>query len=162
MKGKKFKPGRRSGRRLVITKFREYNKKMSSCVDIHNHDDEGFKVLVQYQSWRTGVLNCGKTTRPEFFSYVEKHKETDEVFVRLKGRAYLIIAGDSEKPGSFEVLLLEPNKTYNVKANVWHGVIMSDDAALYIVENIDTSKSNSSYYELTKEEKEMIMRRVSL
>ena len=149
-------------RRLVIMKFQKYNGRMSPYVDIHNHESVGFKILVQYQSWRTAVLNSGKTTRSESSSYVEKHKETDEVFVLLTGRAYLIIGGNGSKPDSWQVLLLEPDTTYNVKANVWHGVIMNEEASLYIIENIDTSKNNSSYYDLTKEEKEMIIHRVSL
>jgi ureidoglycolate hydrolase len=135
---------------------------MSSYIDIHSHEVEGFKVLVQYQSWRTAVLNQGKENKPESLSYIERHKETDEVFVLLKGKACLVIGGDNEKPDSIEALPMDLNKTYNVKANVWHGVLMSPDASIYIVENIDTSKENSDYYNLTSEEKEKIFSRVSL
>ena len=67
---------------------------MSSYVDIHFHEDDGFKILVQYQAWRTAMLNSAEANRQETFSYVEKHKETDEVFVLLKGKAFLIIGGD--------------------------------------------------------------------
>ena len=140
---------------------------MSTYVDIHSHDNEGFKVLVEYQSWRTAVLNSSKVTKPEPISYVEKHNETDEVFLLLKGKAFLIIGGDSQMPGhgesmAFEVFPLDLYKTYNVRAKVWHGVIMSDDASIYIVENIDTGKHNSDYYNLSKEEIETIISGVSL
>jgi ureidoglycolate hydrolase len=134
---------------------------MSSYIDIHSHENEGFKVLVQYQSWRTAVLNQGKENRAESLSYVEKHKETDEVFVLLKGKAHLICGGDNEKPDSFEVLPMDLYKTYNVKANVWHAVVMRGDAYSYIVENIDKIKENSGYYNLKKKKKETIQSRVS-
>ena len=133
---------------------------MSSYVDIFFHEDEGFKILAQYQTWRTAMLNSAVANKRETFSYVEKHKETDEVFVLLKGKAFLVIGGDSGKPDSFEVLPLDLFKTYNVKVNVWHGVLMSSDASIYIVENIATGKPNSDYYYLTQEEKETIISRV--
>ena len=61
-----------------------YNQNMSAFIDIHSHENEGFKILVKYQSWRTAVLNSGRSIRPESFNYVERHKETDEIFVLLK------------------------------------------------------------------------------
>jgi ureidoglycolate hydrolase len=130
-------------------------------VDIHFHEDEGFKILAQYRTWRTAMLNSAAANRPETFSYVEKHKETDEVFVLLKGKAFLIIGGDGGKPASYEVLPLDLFKTYNVKINVWHGIIMSPDASFYIVENISTGKNNSDYYNLTKEEKDILISHIS-
>jgi ureidoglycolate hydrolase len=135
---------------------------MKTYVDIHSHEDEGFKIQAQFQSWRTAVLNCGVAAKPESFSYVEKHKETDEIFLLLKGKAFLVIGGDGEKPDSFEVLPLDLYETYNVKIGVWHGVLMSNDASIYIVENINTGKDNSGYYNLSNEEKEAILSRVSL
>ena len=134
---------------------------MSTYIDIHSHETEGFKILVKFQSWRTAVLNPGKNNRPESLNYIEKHKETDEVFVLLRGKAYLIIGGDGEKPASLEVLAMDLLKTYNVKMNVWHGVILSDDASIYIVENIDTTRQNGAYHDLSKEEKELILAKVS-
>ena len=139
---------------------------MNQYIDIYSHEHEGFKILVKYQSWRTAVLNCGITTRTGTFSYVEKHRETDEVFVLLKGKAYLVIGEDggridSSRPDSYQILPLESFKTYNVKCNIWHGVLMSEDASIYIVENIDTVKENGCYYYLTPEEKEKILEKVT-
>ena len=147
---------------IAIVIVHVYTKWMSAYVDIHSHEHEGFKILVKYLTWLTAVLNIGKTTRPESFDYVEKHKETDEVFVLLKGKAYLIIGGDNEKPAFFDVFPLDLHKTYNVKRNVWHAVLMSEDASIYIVENIDTAKENGDYHYLSTEEKDTILSRVSL
>ena len=135
---------------------------ISPCVDIHSHEGEGFKILVQYQSWRTAMLNTSTANRLDSFGYVERHRETDEVFVLLRGTAYLIIGGDTEKPDSYEVLPMDLCKTYNVRVNVWHGVIMSVDASLYIVENINTGKDNSDHYYLASMEKELILSHISL
>ena len=134
---------------------------MSTYVETYSHECEGFKILVKYQSWRTAVLNQGKENKPEFISYAEKHNESDEVFLLLKGKAYLVIGGDGGKPESFEVMPMEPLKTYNVKAKVWHACLMSPDASIYIVENADTGRENGEHYSLSAEEKRKILSGVS-
>ena len=135
---------------------------MSNYVDIHSHEHEGFKILVKYQSWRTAVLNQGKENKKESLSYIEKHKESDEVFLLLKGKADLIVGGDGEKPVNIEILPMELLKTYNVKAKVWHACVMSPDASIYIVENADTGKANGDYYTLSAEEKKKLLDRLTL
>jgi hypothetical protein len=57
---------------------------------------------------------------------------------------------------------MELYKTYNVKAKVWHAVVMSADASIFIVENLDTAKENSDYHDLTIKEKETILSGISL
>ena len=135
---------------------------MNTYVETYSHEHDGFKILVKYQSWRTAVLNQGKENKTESISYIEKHNESDEVFVLLKGKAYLIVGGDGDKPHSFEVLPMDLLKTYNVKAKVWHACLMSSDASIYIVENIDTGRENGEHYSLTAEEKQKILGKVSL
>jgi hypothetical protein len=44
---------------------------------------------------------------------------------------------------------MEPLKAYNVKRNAWHGVIMSRDAVILLVENEKTGITNSEYFPLT-------------
>jgi len=133
---------------------------MNQYVETYSHGHEGFKILVNYRTWRTAVLNYGQTTNPEYFNYIEKHRETDEVFVLLKGKAYLAIGGDVELLELIEVFPMDLCKTYNIKKNVWHGVIMSKDASIYLVEEANTGKENSSYHYLSEDEKEKILRKI--
>jgi hypothetical protein len=42
-------------------------------------------------------------------------------------------------------LVMEPCKLYNVKRNAWHVCVLSHDATILLVENRDTSSSNSDY-----------------
>jgi len=133
---------------------------MNKHVDAHSHECNGFKILVKFGAWRTAVLNPAGEQKPESISYMERHMETDEVFLLLKGKANLIIGGDGDKPEPIEVLPMDLLKTYNVKIKVWHAVIMSPDASIYIVENVDTGKQNGEYYTLNSEEKKSIQSHV--
>jgi ureidoglycolate hydrolase len=133
---------------------------MKEYVDTQYHEDEGFKILIQYQSWRTAMLNSCKENTLSALSYVEKHTATDEVFVLLKGQAYLIVGGDAEKPDFYEIMPMDLYKSYNVKKNVWHASVLSKNASIYIVENIETGKENSDYYYFEATEKDKIIAQI--
>ncbi len=73
---------------------------------------------------------------------MERHLETDEVFVLLFGTASLVV-GDDKK-----IYDLEPGKIYNVKRGVWHQVFIDKGSKVLIVENSDTTRENSEYKEI--------------
>jgi len=70
---------------------------------------------------------------------IERHMETDEVFVLLQGNAELIIGKELHR------IKMEPFKIYNVPKGVWHHIFTQEGTKLLIVENIDTDDSNSEY-----------------
>ncbi len=78
---------------------------------------------------------------------VERHMETDEVFVLLSGRAFLIV----EAAAGYSPIDMEPETVYNVRKAVWHHIVVSRDACVLIVENSDTDYGNSEYRELPQE-----------
>jgi hypothetical protein len=84
------------------------------------------------------------------------------VFVLLKGRCALIIAGGQDQPDAFSTIAMEPQKCYNIRKGVWHNLILEDDGVVLIVENEDTSRENSAYYTLTGEDKALIREKVHL
>ncbi len=68
--------------------------------------------------------------------------ETDEVFVLLDGSATLFI-GKEMNP-----VKMERFRIYNVKRGVWHQIHTEPETRCLIVENVDTSPSNSEYCEV--------------
>lgn len=68
-------------------------------------------------------------------SYLERHNLTDETFVLLAGEATLLIGENAEQ------IPLEPLKCYNVKAGVWHNIIVPPGTRVPVVENSDTSRN---------------------
>jgi ureidoglycolate hydrolase len=122
----------------------------SSLVEIRQNDEAGYKPLVYYEGWRVAILNDADKFRREHTTYMERHDQTDEVFVLLAGTASLYIGdGGDDSPGHITLLPMEPKKIYNVKKGVWHCHVSTPDAAILIVENADTAKTNSHYIAVT-------------
>ena len=111
----------------------------SNDIEILDYVGEGYNRTLSFQTWRVAFLNFAEKFREENIKYVERHTCTDEVFLLLEGKATLLLGEELQK------VELEKNKLYNVKMNVWHNIILSENAKVLIVENEDTSKDNTEY-----------------
>ena len=89
---------------------------------------------------------------------MQKHDETDEVFVLLEGDFTLFLGGNGEHIGEIEAIKLEPLKLYNVKKGTYHTHTPEKNSTVLIVENVDTTDDNSPKEKLTLEQKKIIER----
>lgn len=123
-----------------------------SCrgIEIVNFQEEGYKPLVDYGEWRVAVLKFCDDLRIENIKTMQKHMETDEVFVLLQGECTLFLAGEGDVPGKVEAVKMQPHKIYNIKKGVWHNHIMSEEGEVLIVENRNTCDENSPVLLLTE------------
>lgn len=119
-----------------------------SFLEIRTYDGQGYQPLVNTPGWRVALLNDRpEGYRRETLTYLERHMETDEVFVLLSGRCTLLIGdGTGSAPGTISAVEMEPRKLYNVKKGVWHNLLGTPEMTLLIVKNADTTKENSQYY----------------
>lgn len=120
------------------------------------YKEEGFKPLVIYKSWRVAVLNYINETDPARIGRVERHPETDEVFVLMRGAGVLFVGEGEPAVKKLYAQKMEPGVIYNVKPRTWHTVDLSRDASVLIVENADTGEKNSEYCKLSGELNEFI------
>ncbi len=129
-----------------------------TLIEIRDYNGEGYRPLIDYASWRVAIMRHCDSHLPEKIERVERHVETDEVFVLLAGRATLFV-GDGD-PGAQRLLpqVMEPLKLYNVKRSIWHTILFSRDASVLIVENRDTGSRNSQFAPLTPEQRDLILR----
>ena len=111
-------------------------------LDIHDYTGEGYHPEVRYATWRVAIANAAERFTPEGLTYLERHMETDEVFVLLSGEATLYI-GVERTPVN-----MEAGKIYNVRRAVWHAITISKDGKVLIVENDDTCRENSEYLDI--------------
>ena len=102
-------------------------------METHIHKGEGFQVLKQFEGWKIGYLRY--TDRFSKYDQLERHLETDEVFVLLEGEATLY----TEE----ETCVMEKNVLYNIPKGVWHHIVVSEDATVLVVENSNTTKDNT-------------------
>jgi ureidoglycolate hydrolase len=118
---------------------------------ICDYQGKGYKPLIDYEKWRVAILRYQDDLRPDRIDAMERHTETDEVFVLLQGKGVLLIGGNETKVNCISPQIMEPGKIYNVKRNAWHAVLLSRDASVLIVENSDTDRNNSEYASLSAE-----------
>ena len=97
------------------------------------HKGEGFQVLKEFEGWKIGYLRYND--RFSKFDQLERHLETDEVFVLLEGEATLYTE-DEER-------FMEKSVLYNIPKGVWHHIVVSEDATVMVVENSNTTKENT-------------------
>lgn len=127
-------------------------------LEIKEYRGEGYKSLIYSGAWRVAVLRWIETTQPEKIISLERHTQTDEVFILLEGQATLILGGNDKMVTGLQRQVMESYKLYNVRQNAWHTVVLSRDASVLIVENKDTGEANSEYFTLTEGQKMEIMR----
>lgn len=115
---------------------------MVAGLDILEHAGEGYARVIDGPKWTVAELNYADRFDERKIPYLERHNLTDETFVLLAGEATLLIGENAER------VSLEMLKCYNVKAGVWHNIIVTPGTRVLVVENSDTSKENTDYIDL--------------
>ena len=128
-----------------------------SLLEIQDYDGAGFKPLIFSGGWRVAILRYLDELQPDRIDSMERHTETDEVFVLLRGRGTLILGGNGIKCEGVLSQSMEIGRIYNVKRLAWHTVLMSNDASVLLVENHDTDEHNSEYDKLTAGQRSRLM-----
>ena len=116
---------------------------MIAGIDIVEHVGEGYARVVNGAKWTVAEINHADRFDERKMSYLERHNLTDETFVLLAGEATLLVGENAER------VPLEPLKCYNVKAGVWHNIIVLPGTRVLVVENSDTCRENTDYLDLT-------------
>jgi ureidoglycolate hydrolase len=128
----------------------------NKLLELRKYLGEGYKPLIDFGSWRVAILRWGPGSQVEAIEDMERHTQTDEVFVLLEGWATLLIGGNQGQVDEIQASEMESGLLYNVKQNTWHNVLLSRDASILIVENRDTGKDNSEFCQLTAEQIQVV------
>lgn len=122
-------------------------------LDILEHSGTEYKRLVNNAKWTLASLNWAPRFDEANITELERHLLTDETFVLLSGEATLLLGTEAER------IKMEPLKYYNVRAGIWHHIVVSKDARVLVAENANTSKDNTEY--LSIESKKQYKKRPS-
>lgn len=119
-----------------------------TLLEIREYTGEGYQPIIDFGAWRVAILRYHPELEPQAIQTMQRHEETDEVFVLLSGRCILFVGeGDAEIDAIHAVNML-PLKAYNIKKGVWHTHTLSRDSMVLIIENQDTSSANSPTHTL--------------
>lgn len=123
---------------------------MGKEIEILEFPERGYRPIADYQDWRVAGLKFCEDLKLENIRTMQKHSETDEVFVLLRGSCTLFLGGAGACVGMISKVELKPHKVYVVKKNVWHNHIMTEDGEVLIVENRNTTDENSPVLALSE------------
>lgn len=114
----------------------------------HDWDGEGYLPLVFFGDWQVAALNWEPLFDASAVGEIERHNETDEVFVLWRGRGMLLIATAS----GVETVDMQPGAIYNVTRGTWHTLLATRDASWIIVEKRDTHLHDTEIRQMTEHE----------
>ncbi|MFT4005443.1 MAG: hypothetical protein QM683_07305 [Lacrimispora sp.] len=130
-------------------------------IEITKIQQKGYTPLVDYQTWRVAVLRHCDDVRVESLVSMQRHLETDEVFVLLEGNCVLVSGGNGDRTGEVECVKMVKNQLYNVKKGVWHTHALDEEGSVLIIENQDTGDKNSPTEALSREQIQVIREKIS-
>jgi hypothetical protein len=128
-----------------------------TLLEIREHTLAGYKPVIDYENWRVAILNFSDDLRPERITEMQRHNETDEVFVLLHGRCILFLGEGEQAVTAIHGKDMLPHTIYNVKKGAWHSHTLSEDAMVLIVENRDTTYDNSPFCPLTDTQQQDVL-----
>jgi ureidoglycolate hydrolase len=117
-------------------------------VDAFAWEGEGFQPCVSHRDWLVALMNWEPRFDPTNVGQIERHNQTDEVFVLTHGQSVLFVVTEE----AIQAVDMEPGVIYNVTRGTWHSVIGTHATSWLIVESNDTSRENSDYRHLSKSE----------
>jgi len=136
----------------------------SSPLQVYSWDGLGYQPLLFSDGWQVAILNWEPAADFAQCHEIERHLNTDEVFVLLRGRAMLFVSpaqgAETEASGHLHCEDILPGMIYNVPRGVWHNLIATRDASWIIVENRDTHLQDTEIRPLTAAERQDLQQRL--
>ncbi len=117
-------------------------------VEIGEYFGLGFQPVLNFEGWRVAMKRWADSTTPAKFHSVDRHNETNEVFILTTGQAELLLIEEKMPPIATHLIPMKLNVAYSVQQGAWHHVFMSEDAHILVFERADTSRENSNAFEL--------------
>ena len=102
-------------------------------IDTFRYTGEGFQTLKILEGWKIGYLRyCERFSK---CAEMERHLETNEVFILLEGSATIYTED--------EICPMENHVLYSIRKGEWHHIVVSEDATVLVMENSNTSAANT-------------------
>ena len=97
----------------------------SSLVEVGASFAQAYAPVLDFDGWRVAMLRHFAVVSPATFHRVERHNNTNEVFILTAGSADLILCEGNARPEAPRVIVMTRNVAYNVRKSVWHHVVLS-------------------------------------
>jgi len=113
-------------------------------IETYTHEGGDFKAVKTFEGWKIAFLRNAEQYSERNQGWA-RHMLTDEAFVLLQGSAVLLAKAQD---GTVERMEMKPCTLYVIPEATWHRVLVTDnDTTVLVVENSNTSKSNTEKVE---------------
>ena len=119
-------------------------------IKIADYDGDGVGGVIKTENYFCSILNYLPRLVPDKVNSMEKHDNTDECFILLRGKAMIFYSFGIDNPDEINSLTMEKGKIYNIPAGTWHCPVMTEDAKIILVENSYEGEENSPRKSLTE------------
>ena len=86
-----------------------------TLLKVDTFDGIGYQPIVDFESWRVAFLRYHPELLPENITEMQRHDETDEVFVLLEGQCILLVGEGQDEVETIFAVDMQPYQIYNVK-----------------------------------------------
>ena len=121
-------------------------------IETYEYAGEGLTRVFENEKWMVGIKNWKPANDITGIDCLERHNETDELFVLLAGSCTLLFANETEEGLVIEKVEMEPMKVYNIPATLWHNTVTKKDTKMVLIEDSNTGMANSDILPLTEEQ----------
>jgi len=121
-------------------------------IKVTDFSGEGMNRVYENGKWMVGIKNWKPANDISGIDCLERHNETDELFILLSGTCILLSANETGGKLDIHALKMEPFKVYNIPATLWHNTITRKDTKLALIEDSSTGSGNSNVMNLNDEQ----------
>lgn len=121
-------------------------------IESYSFTGEGMQRVYENKKWTVGIKNYKPANDIKNIDCIERHNETDELFVLISGSCTLVFANDDNGVLKFEALKMEPNKVYNIPQSLWHNTLTQSDTKMILIEDSSTGMNNSDVLTLNAQQ----------
>jgi ureidoglycolate hydrolase len=125
-------------------------------IQVFEFDGEGMNRVYENEKWLVGIKNWKPSNDITGIDSLERHNQTDELFVLLSGSCVLVYANEENGNLVFKAEKMQPMKVYNIPRSLWHNTITTKDVKLILIEDSSTGMENSDVLNLSKEQIEQV------
>ena len=116
----------------------------------HAFEGEGLTRVFENEKWMVGIKNWKPMNDIANINNLERHNETDELFILLNGQCTLLFANETADGLDIQAVEMEPMKVYNIPRTLWHNTVTRKDTKLALIEDSSTGSANSDNLDLTE------------
>jgi ureidoglycolate hydrolase len=117
---------------------------------------EGMTRVYENAKWMVGLKNWKPANDISGIDCLERHNETDELFILLSGSCVLLQGNETAGKLELRAVKMEPMKVYNIPRGLWHNTVTRKDTKLALIEDSSTGAANSEVLKLDEAQRALV------